>query len=276
MTTLIEFGSHHHGCHDTFSDRDIFILYDKSENISHEKYQLEKSGYSVTSAIRSRTEYLSKIGSLFSRHVFFEGKVISGSEQEVSNIRNLWSPASDYNHEIEDNIQLLSVLESVPSTKESLATVNDILICSLRNVLIRKLANKGLYLFSWKDVLDESVKQNMLNTTDVKIMYQARRYKNAYRLELLPAISNSFIALLEGISRKVIDSRRLVKRGGHKQIISSPENQIEGSYSQLRAIELLTSHYYFHYSMKKHLMLAKDPSYFCAVGPNKALQRTSH
>lgn len=275
MSTIIEFGSRRHGCHDYFSDKDVYVLYGPEDNIAKEKNTLERQGYSVTTSTRSRAEYLSASGSLFVRHVFFEGAVIGGSGEDMVNIKNLWCSASCYDREIGENVEMLAILETVPSTRESLATVNDIIICSLRNVLIRKLANKGVFVFSWKDVLAQSEKYNFINETDVNIMYQARRYKNAYRSGLVSKkINSSFLSSLEEINKKVVDKKRKIQTGNHKTILATPEKMAEGSYSQLRAIELLCSHYHFPENMKRYSMLVKDPAYFSAIGPNKALQRS--
>ncbi len=275
MTTLIEFGSRRHGCYDIFSDKDIYLLCSSLSNIAHEKDRLINQGYSVTVSTQSRAEYLASKGSLFIRHVFYEGIVIGGSSEKASAIKNRWVSSPSYEKEIEENTELLSVLESIPSTKESLAVVNDIIVCSIRNVLIRKLANIGIFVFSWKDVLSHSNMHNFIANQDVKIIYRARRYKNMYRSGIYPLIETSFLCAIEDLLRRVIDRDRKVKFGSHREILAAPEKLIEGSYSQLRAIELLCSHYQFHKSMKKYSMLAKDPAYFSAVGPNRALQRTS-
>jgi hypothetical protein len=276
MSTLIEFGSHHHGCNDLYSDRDIFILYDKTSNIFDEKKGLKRKGYSVTAFSKDRAKYLSKIGNLFTRHVFFEGKVIQGSKDDLEYFRNIWSPASNYNFEIEDNKDLLSILETSPSTIESRAAINDILVCSLRNVLIRKIANEGLFVFSWTSVLSEGTKMGFINENDSTILRLARRYKNIYRQGLIPKIRKGFINLLEEITQKVIDTKRKIKFGTHKQITSLPEQLNDGTYSQLRAIELLCSHYGFDKNMKKYSELVKDPTYFCNFGSTKALQRKAN
>jgi hypothetical protein len=207
--------------------------------------------------------------------VFFEGATIKGCEEDRTYIKGLWRSASCYDHEIEDNIYMLRVLETIPSTIESIATVNDIIICSLRNVLIRKLANAGVFVFSWNDVIAQSLTHNFINEADAIIMRKARIHKNAYRLGIILKLHDNFVGALEKLTQKVIDKKRKIKFGSHKEVLTSPEREKEGSYSQLRAIELLCSHYRFHVSMKRYNDLIKDPAYFSSVGPNKALQRTS-
>lgn len=271
MTTIIEFGSQCHGNSDLFSDKDAYLLYGPNDDVTQEKSNLERQGYSVTTSTRSRAEYLSVSGSLFIRHVFFEGAAINGCEEERMYIKGLWRYASCYDHEIEDNIYMLRILETIPSTIESIATVNDIIICSLRNVLIRKLANAGTFVFSWNEVIAQSLTRNLINEADAIVMRKARIYKNGYRLGVIPKLHDSFVEALEKLTQKVIDKKRKIKFGNHKEVMASPERENEGSYSQLRAIELLCSHYRFHASMKKYTDLVKDPAYFSAVGPSKAL-----
>ena len=275
MSTVIEFGSRAHGCHDIFSDKDAYLLYEENDDISQEKNDLERKGYSVTTSSRSRVEYLAARGSLFVRHVFFEGKVLKGSEEEKIAVNKRWCPALSYEEEIEDNVEMLSLLEAIPSTIESIATVNDIVVCSARNVLIRKLANRGVFVFSWSDVISQSIRYKFINKNDALLIRQARRHKNSYRMGFMPKLNVTFLDDLENLTRKVIDKRRGFAFGSHKKILAAPEREKEGSYSQLRAVELLCSHYHFNAQIKKYAALVKDPAYFSALGLNKALQRIS-
>lgn len=104
MTTVIEFGSRRHGCHDSFSDKDVYLLCGSSNNMAEKKVKLERLGYSVTTSTRARSEYLSSKGSLFIRHVFFEGSVIEGGDEDRIKIKQLWRSAPCYDSEIEENI----------------------------------------------------------------------------------------------------------------------------------------------------------------------------
>lgn len=269
MSLLVEFGSTHHGCYDKYSDRDVLLLYSNIETINQEKGLLKDAGYSVTSFSVSKARYLARSGSLFFRHVFFEGKVIDGEKELFECFKSLWSPLTNYDQEIEENIDLLSVLEALPNTTASNIVINDILICSIRNILIRKLANQGIYVFSWKAVFRESLKRQFIKKSCVPDLLRARRYKNMYRRGLLPNISDSFIRNIEEISQEVIDPRRKIRIGSHKEIIMLPEKYNDGSYAQLRAIELLCSYYDFDKSMERYRSITTDPSYFCSVGPNE-------
>lgn len=275
MSLIIEFGSRKQGCHDLYSDIDLLLVFDDQTQVNNEKMYFERLGYSVTTFSTERARYLSKIGSLFARHVFFEGSLLHGNCGTMKSYQSTWNPAANYDYEIEDNKELLAILENVPVTVESKATINDILVCSIRNVLIRKLANEGIYVFSWSRVLRESEVRGFINRNDVNVLYMARHFKNMYRGGVFPIINGHLIEALEFITQKVIDDKRKIKAGRHKDITSLPDKQIEGSYAQLRSIELLCSHYNFDKSMAKYVIATKDPSYFCSLGPNKALQRTS-
>ena len=275
MSTVIEFGSRIHGCHDIFSDKDAYLLYGPNDDVSKEKKNLERKGFSVTTSSISRAQHLAARGSLFVRHVFFEGKLVKGSEDQQKYINKIWCPASSYDEEVESNIELLSLLESIPSTIEAVATVNDIIVCSTRNILIRKLANRGVFVFSWSDVISQSIRYNFIDQNDALLIRQARRIKNSYRMGVMPRLSATYLNDLEKLSQRVIDRRRNFLFGSHKRILSSPEHEKEGSYSQLRAIELLCAYYHFNAQMKKYAVIVQDPAYFSANGPNKALQRTS-
>jgi len=273
MSLVIEFGSRQHGCHDSHSDRDLMLIYDDSYQLSEKKYAFERLGYSVTVCSRKKANYLSKSGGLFIRHVVFEGRMVDGNIKQLKSLRSSWMAASNYDAEIHSNQEMLAVLERVPNNQLAGAVINDILICSIRNVLIRKLANEGVYLFSWKDVIRESVTRGFIKHNEIAALLLARRLKNIYRNGAKPIINDQLIGALESISRNVIDKSRKIRFGKHREIISLPDDQDTGSYAQLRAIELVCSYYSFDKSMNKYIQAIKDPNYFCNLGPNKAINR---
>ena len=266
MTTIIEFGSRNSGLFDAYSDKDAYLLYGFGDKVEDEVKSLERLGYSVTVASTDRAEYLSKEGSLFIRHVFFEGKFLSGDVVKVGEIKSLWSYSSNYEDEIQENSDMLRLLEYIPCTKSSISTINDIVVCSIRNVLIRKLAMQGFFSFSWQDVLSDSEKLGMLNKDESDFILRSRKLKNLYRSGVRMKLSSGYLNSLGYLVRKVIDDKRLFRIGRHKDILSLPEKEKDCSYSQLRAIELLCAYYDFDASMEKYSALSKKPSYFISRG----------
>ena len=275
MTLIVEFGSKHHGCLDRYSDRDLMLFYDSASSIKQKKEYYEKKGYSVSICSIKSAQYQASKGSLFLRHVAFEGSLVQGDSVELDSITKRWTAAPSYNNEIESNIELLSTLRHVPNNMYGNCVVNDILICSIRNVLIRRLANDGCYAFSWRDIMKEALDRGWLGPDDIKPLLLARRFKNAYRNRMLPNIANALIEHLESISRSMIDPVRTISRKVQKPRVSIADTYSDGSYSQLRAIELLCAHYQFSSSVKRLRLATSDPSYFAAVGPNKAINRVA-
>lgn len=273
MTLIIEFGSKHHGCLDRYSDRDLMLFYDNPSSIRRKKEYYEKKGYSVSICSINSARYQASKGSLFLRHVAFEGSLVQGDSGVLDSITKRWTAASSYDQEIESNIELLSTLGHVPNNMYGNCVVNDILICSIRNVLIRKLANDGCYAFSWRDIMEEALNRGWLGPEDIEPLLLARRFKNAYRNQMLPNISDALIERLESISRSMIDPMRTISRKGRRPRVTTADSYRDGSYSQLRAIELLCAHYQFDSSVHRLRLATSDPSYFAAVGPNKAINR---
>lgn len=273
MNLVIEFGSKHHGCTDHYSDRDALLVYDSPDLVRAQRLELVRKGFSVTTLSYSAAHHLAKTGSLFARHVFFEGKPNEGHEAAIHNFKNAWTPSRRYAWEIESNMELLSVLDFTPASWESRATVVDILICSVRNVLIRKIAIRGDYYFSWPDIIGRSLRLGLIRKSDCRLILYARRLKNAYRARFIPKVSIPFLNALEDLCKRVIDPKRKIIRGTHREITSLPERYQEGSYAQLRAIELLCSHYSFDSSMARYTATTKDPNYFCRFGVSHAMAR---
>ena len=75
--------------------------------------------------------------------------MVSDENNFKSKIFNSWVPRDHYNDEIESNLALLEIFKSIPNNKYAQNLINDILIISIRNILIRRIAEYGEYVFGW-------------------------------------------------------------------------------------------------------------------------------
>ena len=96
-------------------------------------------------------------------------------------------------------------------------------------------------------------------------------YKShGFRIKPIPL---SFVDRLVDGSKHVFDGRLNYKISTRSQIQTFTDKCCDGSYKQLRAMELLCASYDFDPSMQDYLNWIKEPSYFKARGPNHLVVR---
>ncbi|MCI0427901.1 MAG: hypothetical protein L0Z46_07805 [Nitrospiraceae bacterium] len=256
------------------SDKDILLLGDNWDQLKREKATKAEEGYSVSCFTKSKAGYLMRSGSLFFKHIIDEGVLVSGRSEEYNRLIAEWCPAASYEDEIEDNLDVLEVLAFVPKSPAGLATVVDIVITSIRNIVIRRLAAAGQYVFSWAGVLHTAAKGGQVRAEDVPFFLEARKMKNEYRMGRIRNVSETYVdRLIEGASG-VLGGRNKCRFAEHKSILGLPERFADGSYKQLRAVDLLCAEYDFDGSLKSFMDWVRQPSYFSANGPKKVIKAT--
>lgn len=263
MNIAIEFGSQIRGDANTSSDRDLLVISDVSEEMNQDVERYRRTGYAVSYFSYDAACYLARSGNLFFKHVFDEGCMLRGDEDAYCLLSHAWKPQKNYNNDIEENIDLLEVVDYVPETIMGIQALSDILISSVRNVLIRKLAGYGIYVFSWDLVFKRSSEFGFLNTDDIPVFREARLYKNHYRKGEVFEISRSFIALLVAAASRAIGTTINVRHKTRRDIdrISSQFSQY--SYKQLRSLELLCAAYSQDQGLSAIRSWVKDPACFC-------------
>lgn len=262
---IAEFGSRHNGKRQLNSDRDLLIVGSNWQEISSAKKQYLSRGYSISCFKNDKAEYLSRHGSLFFKHIIDECVVLSDKDNLKDNISSLWSPRNNYQEEIESNLDLLELFKSTPNNKYSHNFINDLLIISIRNILIRRLAEQGEYVFGWENIFIKAIKHGLITNNDACYLKISRQLKNAYRESLFYAIDNSFIATLLEISSKVFKVKIKLGKENKKEILGFPDYYKDGTYMQLRALELMCSYYSFDKSLASYIELVKNPSYSCST-----------
>lgn len=269
---IAEFGSKHNGSTSRYSDRDLLIVSNDWNRIKYNKSYYESLGFSVTSFHTSKALYLAKEGSLFFKHIIDQSHVISDHSCILGALYNNWTPKKDYEHEIESNIDLLELINYLPKSKYYANYTVDLVIISIRNILIRMLAKTGKYVFDWENLAKTAFKYGYISYNDMALITHARGIKNRYRSGVYDAISdhvvNGLISILNSIQNKKMKVRFIT----HKQILSLPDQFNNGSYKQLKALEAICCLYSYSPSMKQYMKLVKDPNYTCGA---KALTKHS-
>ena len=127
-----------------------------------------------------------------------------------------------------------------------------------------------MYVFSWEKVASTAVRFNYIDVNEKIILLHARQIKNFYRQGQNIQISICFFERLLTILGKIVGVKIKFNFEKKGDIIQLHEKYNDGSYKQLRAIELLCAYYGFNSVPKEFVKWIKDPNFFCATqGPNE-------
>ena len=174
--------------------------------------KFQAAGCSVTYFSTQRAKYLTSIGSLFFKHVIDEGRVVFGGRDIFSSLATAWKPANDYGPEVDSTIDLLDLLARVPSCRRGVAIAADLLVNSLRSILIRRLAEHGSYIFSWRTVIREASKRGLLPSGAGRVVLHARRLKNEYRRSGYANVELTLVEQLADVVRAAVGHSDAVPR----------------------------------------------------------------
>ena len=102
----------------------------------------------------------------------------------------------------------------------------------------------------------------MFDSNDQIILANGRHLKNIYRQGIDVKISINFVERLIQILNKISNIKVSLRFDKNQNISKLPETFQEGSYKQLRSIELLCASYGFHNVPNNLLEEVKDPNNF--------------
>ncbi|CAK8717009.1 hypothetical protein GCAAIG_06420 [Candidatus Electronema halotolerans] len=270
---VIEFGSGRRGDCDLTSDRDILLIGTDWQKISYESAKWCINGFSVSTFLFDKASYLASKGNLFFKHIFDEGVLVFGSEARYRELKDRWQAAADYWDEVRDNLDLLEVIHFIPQTSAGIAVAIDILISSVRNILIRRLACDGKYVFAWGKVFVEANKRQMIKKEDIHLFMTSRCLKNKYRQGFIQNLPLSYLEALLEASNRACGVMLRPNFAYRAALRSLPEKYLDGTYKQLRALELMCAEYLFDKSLDPLMSIVRTPAYFCVNGPAKSIRR---
>ncbi len=265
---VIEFGSTKRGDADWTSDRDVLLLGDRWIEIEQNKIRFKALGYNVSCFSIGCATYLLRQGSLFFKHVIDEGSLISGCEPDYRALMSKWKRPNSYDREIRSTTDLLELLLFTPRCNRGLTIAVDILVNALRSILIRRLAEEGRYIFSWRRILAESSELGFFPSKAQRPILAARMIKNQYRqsgqtnaelqlIESLTEVLRAASGCAECTPRMQFTDRRASTR--------LTERFPDHSYKQLRSFEFLCAQYPRDPGLAQFEASIKEPNYFCGA-----------
>lgn len=233
MSSVCIFGSVARKDHDGLSDKDVMILFDGSDTSKELKKQWSDNGWSVANYTKKRLAKMSDAGSLFIQHLKQEGIILNDTNNVLNDLLISYSPKDNYSEHISESLAALRLLEHVPATHELGYWSADVLHVLIRNLGILKLANEGIYEFSFRGVAEQLVNLGKLATSDIEIFEELRMAKSFYRSGLLPLVPAHEV--VEGGLRVITKLCGVSLERSHSLDFSTPKH--DQPYFDLRAIE---------------------------------------
>ena len=182
------FGSTARGDVDSQSDRDYLIVDSNTELLTARARELENEGWSVASYTFSKLEALSRKGALFVQHLKDESVIREDRENRLSDILNAFEPKTSYATELRENKFLANLIETRPQGVKGALWAADVLYVSLRNFGVLRLANEGVFKFSFRDIIENLVDLGVLEKDATNQLLHLRFLKSLYRSGELVAL----------------------------------------------------------------------------------------
>lgn len=180
-SAIAVFGSHARGDKDGFSDKDILIVDDSAAARRSAEAITAIHGWSCTSLTWNRVDNLVQSGSLFAQHLRREAVIVKDERNRLRERLEHWKPRSRYLKDIEGALRVLTVLQGIPDCSRGRLWALDVLMVSFRAAAVARLADEGVYSFSFQSILKWAERFGLIGKSDLRQLLMLRVYKNLYR-----------------------------------------------------------------------------------------------
>ena len=179
------FGSAARGDSDRLSDRDYLIVDNDLAVLRRRAEELSAEGWSVASYTFRKLDVLAKKGALFLQHLKQESVIVEDNGGRLRSLINNFQPKSSYETEIKDNSELSKLINHRPSGAVGALWAADVLYVTVRNFGVLKLAELGVYKFSFREVIEHLAEIGILDSEDPSDFLSLRFCKTLYRSDML-------------------------------------------------------------------------------------------
>jgi len=238
------FGSSLRADFDKYSDRDLLVVANDFKTLEKLKKTYSKDDWSISYYTYSKLKYLSENGSLFIKHLQNESEIIIDKKDKLIDILNQFNPKSNYKKDIQDCEYYFDVIKTVPKTSLGYAWFCDSLYVGLRNYLVFKNAENGIFEFSFKKLLNRLKEQRIINLSDIQILKELRVVKRNYREDVFDELpSLNFIKKIIPIANKIgiLDSVKIVDSSVFQNYVD--QSIIKKNFSPYQRLRLVEGYY---------------------------------
>jgi len=236
------FGSSLRSNFDKYSDKDLIVIAQSYKELSRLQKKYESQGFSVSLYTYKKLQYLSDIGNLFVQHLKKESSILIDYDNILQKLLSEHKETSPTSEQVLESIIFFNLVKYVPDTPLGYAWFCDCFYVGIRNYLILQSAIKLDFNFSFLDLINELLKNNIINKSDYEILRQLRVLKKNYRDRINEEYpSKKFIVSLEEIGYKLnlLDSVNFVDRKGFIDFFKNKISKDDiNHYFKLRLLEI--------------------------------------
>jgi len=179
------FGSAARRDYDALSDLDLLVVAEQPAVVNRACDSLDKLGWSCTPYTWGRLRKCISAGSLFAIHLRKEALIIRDKSHHLKDVLRACKHRSEgYRAEYREACSLIQGLEAIPVDGPGLAWVLDMLTVGFRSAAIARLADAGVYVFSFEEILAHMCRFGFLTYRDARRLRNLRWFKAAYRVGL--------------------------------------------------------------------------------------------
>ncbi|AWG22779.1 hypothetical protein FFWV33_15205 [Flavobacterium faecale] len=235
------FGSSLRADFDKYSDKDLLIVADDFETLEKLKKEYCNDNWSISYYTYSKLKYLAENGSLFIKHLQNESKIIIDIKNRLDEILNEFKPKNNYKEDIKDCENYFDIIKTIPRTDLGFAWFCDSLYVGLRNYLVFKNAEIGIFEFSFIELLNGLKEKGKIRQSDIEILKELRVVKRNYREEILDELPTlSFIKKIIPIAKAIgiIETVKIVDSLTFQNIVDKVIIRKKfNAYQRLRLVE---------------------------------------
>jgi hypothetical protein len=175
------FGSAARGDFDRYSDRDLLLVATRPDDLRAAAALYSAAGWSCSLYSWHTLKRLCSRGGFFVEHLRREGKLLRDLDDALAHQIAIARCKTSYSEEIEQARQLFGVIEFVPETFWGASWALDILMVAVRSFGYATLANRGMYVFNYNQMLGHLVNFGLLSRCARLQLAELRIWKVRYR-----------------------------------------------------------------------------------------------
>lgn len=239
--SILIFGSSVRRDFDKYSDKDLLIASDSFERLNELRSYYSRENWSISTYTYNKLNYLSRNGSLFIKHLEKEGKYLKDDDGKLEEIISSFRKKGSYESDLLESLNYFKILDYYPDTISGFAWFCDCFYVGLRNYLILKYADKGIFEFSYLELLNLLENDGLVSIDQHSVLKEVRVIKRNYRENFnneLP--DNNFLESLVAIGKQlglIKSSKKLTSIKYQKLIKAEILNSGFGAYQKLRLVE---------------------------------------
>lgn len=201
VDTIAFYGSRVRADDDCLSDRDILLVDNDLEVLLNAARHFTLRGYSCGTYTWKRLELMSARGALFLQHLKDESLILQDRGNRLALLLNRFTPKPDYSEDIEATRRVVALTELTAAHPASRGWALDVLAVAVRNLGILTLASRGVYTFSYQQILERLSEYDLISNEAVDLLRGLRHFKYLYRQGIYNALPDT--CGLQAIQRTV-------------------------------------------------------------------------